>query len=295
MAKVLLCCIGKEENHYIKEYVDYYRNLGFAGIHLYDNNVPDGEHFEDVLQSDIDDGFVKLIDYRGRELCQLAAYQDCYDKEKNNYDWICFFDCDEFLTFKSKNVNVSTYFDNPKFKDFDMIHVNWMVYGDNDVIDGTGKPVLTTYKKPMMPFNKCVRYSFPENCHVKSIIRGGLDCVTWKITSHSPLGVEKCCNPRGVAHVSVDGNPYCKYDFSEMWLRHYITKSVTEYVRKVLRGYPDTLPKKEQMMDAAERFFNYGNKPTPQKIKIIEDAIGMTVTGKTLHWRPFYERWYANL
>ena len=80
-----------------------------------------------------------------------------------------------------------------------------------------------------------------------------------------------------------------------MWLRHYITKSVTEYVRKVLRGYPDTLPKKEHMMDAAERFFNYGNKPTPQKIKIIEDAMDMTVTGKTLHWRPFYERWYANL
>lgn len=43
--KVCVCCIAKMENLYIKEYVEYYYNLGVDKIVLYDNNEIDGEHF----------------------------------------------------------------------------------------------------------------------------------------------------------------------------------------------------------------------------------------------------------
>ena len=67
MNKVLLCCIGKMENNYIREYVEHYKSIGFDNICLYDNNDPDGEHFEDVIGDYIDSGFVILKDVRGQK------------------------------------------------------------------------------------------------------------------------------------------------------------------------------------------------------------------------------------
>ena len=63
--KVMLCCIAKMENVYIREFVKYYKDLGFDNICLYDNNDPDGEHFEDVIEDYIKSGFVILKNVRG--------------------------------------------------------------------------------------------------------------------------------------------------------------------------------------------------------------------------------------
>jgi hypothetical protein len=56
--KVALCVIGRLENQYAVEYVEYYKSLGFDKIFIYDNNHDGEEHFEDVLQTYIDDGLV---------------------------------------------------------------------------------------------------------------------------------------------------------------------------------------------------------------------------------------------
>ena len=103
--KVALCCIGRLENRYIREYVDFYLGIGVDKIFLYDNNYDGEEYFEDVIGDYVSQGSVEVINYRNRERCQVAAYQDCYDKHGSEYDWICFFDIDEFILFeKEKNL-----------------------------------------------------------------------------------------------------------------------------------------------------------------------------------------------
>ncbi len=37
------------ENHYIREWIEYYLNLGVDKIFLYDNNDINGEKFEDEI------------------------------------------------------------------------------------------------------------------------------------------------------------------------------------------------------------------------------------------------------
>jgi len=81
--KVALCAIAKLENHYIREWIEWYKNLGVDHIFLYDNNDINGERFNDVIQDHIDSKFVEIVDYRGiRPPCQKEAYNDCYIKHK---------------------------------------------------------------------------------------------------------------------------------------------------------------------------------------------------------------------
>ena len=47
--KICICTVGKMENKYIKEFVEYYKHLGVDKIFLYDNNELNGEKFEDVI------------------------------------------------------------------------------------------------------------------------------------------------------------------------------------------------------------------------------------------------------
>ena len=61
--KTLLCCIGRRENQHIREFVEWYKKLGFTNIVLYDNNYDGEEDFHDAIGDYIDDGYVILKDY----------------------------------------------------------------------------------------------------------------------------------------------------------------------------------------------------------------------------------------
>ena len=47
--KVALCCIVKMENEYLRFFVEYYKNLHFDKIFIYDNNDVGGENLEEVI------------------------------------------------------------------------------------------------------------------------------------------------------------------------------------------------------------------------------------------------------
>ena len=110
--KICLCVIAKEENLYVREFVENYKNLGYNNIFLYDNNNKNGENFSDVISDYIVDGFVKIIDYRDRSPNtnpQVDAYRDCYSRNNKLYDWLSFFDMDEFLELNKKYKKIIYY------------------------------------------------------------------------------------------------------------------------------------------------------------------------------------------
>ena len=108
-----MCSIGKNENLYIKEFISYYKKLGYNKIFLYDNNDIDEERFEDVLKNEINKGFVSLINYRGFRGSninpQLNAYKDCYEKNNLKYDWLSFFDIDEYLELIPSSLKINNF------------------------------------------------------------------------------------------------------------------------------------------------------------------------------------------
>lgn len=276
--KVAVCSIGRLENRYIKEFVEYYKKLGIDKIFLYDNNHDGEEHFEDVIGDYVDKGFVEITNFRNKEVCQLESYQDCYDKHKDEYDWICFFDIDEYLTFENERVTIKKFLSRKCFRDFDMIHVNWKVYGDNNLIHYEDKPLRERFKEPIMPLDFKYGYNFPENNHIKSIVRGGLEGVIWNATPHTPNGIARCCN--AVGNECKSESPFNEFDFSTAWLNHYQTKTIEEWLEiKQKRGVADRTRETFLKTYKVEYFFRY-NEKTEEKEKILNDYLKKYLSNK---------------
>ena len=268
--KIALCCIAKLENDYIRFFVEYYKNLHFDKIFIYDNNDPDDERIEDVIGDYIQSQLVEIIDYRGRKSPQLQAYQDCYDRFNKEYDWISFFDCDEFLTFVDGAEDIHSFIGRDIYEAFQVIHFNWMVYGDNDMLDNDGRNIIERFKRPILPYDFTANDpNFPENKHVKSIVRGGLHKIKWIWTSHSPISkFYHCCNPKGLP-VKL-GSFFQDIDYSTSYLRHYRTKTIGEWVRcKTRRGSVISLGELGKRKTSIDVFFKFNTK-TEEKVKYAE-------------------------
>ena len=273
--KTLLCCIGRKENKHIREFIEWYKAIGFTNIVLCDNNYDGEEDFHDAIGDYIDSGFVIIKDYRNRVKCQLDAYNSCYNEYSGDYDWIAFFDCDEILVLTKKKT-IDEYLSSILFKNFDMIHINWMCYGDSDLLESGSGTLNETFTKPI-PYEKNVAYNFPENNHIKTIIRGGMnECVLFRDTPHTPYIVLDCCNNRGIRCNSAW--PFVKYDFSEAYLKHFSTKTITDYCEKMKKGFPDQKWDGSRIKELIEtRFFKY-NTPTKEKLDIVKTELGLDMT-----------------
>ena len=129
--KICICTLAKQENLYIREYLEHYKNYGVNKIYLYDNNDIDGEKLEDVIDDYIKNGFVELSNWRGKKGMLLYILNDCYKKYKDNYDWIMFSEIDEFIHLYNNYSKVQSFFDEPKFNNCSIVYLNLVCHTDN--------------------------------------------------------------------------------------------------------------------------------------------------------------------
>lgn len=239
--KCIICAIAKQENAYLYEWAKYHLDMGFSSIHLYDNNDVDGEKVLDVFAGTEVEGRVTVHDVRGMKYMQKVVYQECYDKEE--FDWCAFIDIDEFITFTlaSGYKTIESFL---KDKDgWEAVHLNWMCYGDGDTVSNDGRLVLERFKNPIMPVGFYYSYmDWPENSHVKSIIRKGVsidwcgDEVANKSNPHTPAGLKRVCNSLGQ---QVQNEPFSDVFHEKAFVRHFMTKTIEEYAVKVARQCAD--------------------------------------------------------
>ena len=131
--KVCICTLAKSENRYIREFIDHYKNYGVDKIYLYDNNDINGENFEEVINDYIINGFVEVINWRGKRQPTYPILNNCYKNNFENYDWLIFYDIDEFIHLSNYS-NVKDFLDEPKFKNCQLVHLNLLCHTDNNNI-----------------------------------------------------------------------------------------------------------------------------------------------------------------
>jgi hypothetical protein len=261
--KCAIFTIARMENDYILEWVNYHLNIGFDKIFLFDNNYSGEDTFEDILSDYIRNGTVQVIDIRNKFAMQEASYNYALKNLCYEYNWNAFIDVDEFITFK-KSKDAKTFFNDEKFKNTDIIFLNWMLYGDDGKIRKENGNVQDRIKNPL-PLDKRISFNFPENYHIKTLINGKsklLDTYKFTWNPHCPsYGDEKtlCKNGNGII-ISDFKSPFQEYNYDDGYIRHYATKTLEEFIRiKMKRGFP------EGKLDIGLNWFWKRNEKTVEK------------------------------
>ena len=272
--KVCLCTLGKKENRYIREYVEHYKKYDVDKIYLYDNNDINGEKFEDVIDDYINKGYVEIFNWRGQILPIFKIMNDCYIRNYEKYDWLIFYELDEFIHlsgFKS----VKSFLNKKRFKKCPVIYLNFVYHTDNNLLYYENKslaerfPILEPLKKGGKP---------PE---VKSILRGHVPNIKLECLHRFNYGLENCngFGHKNKAHGLSNTDPDYKY----YYIDHYYSKSTEEFINKINRGdaFKSTIG---YTMLRVYKYYKQSNF-TKEKIEMIENQTGLNLSiyRKKLH------------
>ena len=219
---IALCAIGRLENLYAREWVEHHLKIGFDHIIIYDNNHDGEECFEDVLQEYISEGRVEVINFRNQEKAQRAAYNDCYQRYGRQYDWIAFFDFDEFL-FIHKSLPQDVHELMKRYDGWQVVMVPWLMMTDSGLVRYDQRPVTER-------FTEC---SPQHSNQAKGIVCGRIRGLKYTNSVHVPMKpVLRCCDT--LAH-PVTQTRHAKMNTDVCWLAHYSTKTAEEWETNKMR------------------------------------------------------------
>ena len=231
--KYLVIACAKNENKYIREWIQHYLNLNFDKLIICDNN--DDDSLLDVVSDYIEQGVVEVFNCHGLKNFQadiLAMF--CTE---GNYKWCGYFDCDEFL-------ELGAYGDIKKYlekKEGDCITFNWIMFDSNGNMEYEDKPLSDRFTIPYLPITNI------ENAFVKCLMSGGHfkygDVMNDGGHMYRALNEDK---------ISYNFGGYClsklrgenlqailPLRYKDGYLKHYYTKSFEEWCNKSRRGWPD--------------------------------------------------------
>jgi hypothetical protein len=157
--KVALVCVAKWEDYYLDEWLDYNHKIGFDKIIMYQND----------WRTDIERPFLEKKEWDGRSV-QLDIYNSFLQTD-TEYDWVAFFDCDEFLVLKKHN-NVKEFIE--EYGKHPVLSFNWFMFGSWGLKTRTSNSLLRMFPnrnknvdqhiKVMVKRDSGNRFILPHNC-----------------------------------------------------------------------------------------------------------------------------------
>lgn len=207
--KTALVCIAKWEDRYADEWIRYHTKIGFDKIFMYEND------WRYKGQSPI---LVK-IPWDGK-FQQRHAYMDFIRNRSQGYDWVAFFDLDEFLVLKQHS-DLRTFL--ASYDNSHGIAVNLITFGAN------GKKTRGKWEYSLL--KQFTRRSAVKSDYVKLIVRlpakgEMIDPHHWNVEM---MGMQRdyfwgSLNTQGTTDVAV--------------INHYAVKSYEDWKLRCDRGYP---------------------------------------------------------
>ena len=271
--KVAICAIVRNENRYLREWIEWHKGLGVEKFFIYDNGHGNDEKPRDVIG---DDPQVVIMDWRDRDgNTQCEAYDECYREHGSEFDWMGFIDIDEFVQSEMPLPDVLNTIE------ADVVAFSWRMMTDNGLVHYDDRPVQERFTQPAEDLK-------PESQFVKSFVRGGIDGLSFDRDPHMPHHPAlEVVNPNG------GKAPQCSVGTGSRevaWIDHHFTKTAEEFAQKVSRSWPAIHDERiiEKEKNAANHFFRF-NERTPEKEAILgvaakpqpaEKAVGKPKTQK---------------
>ena len=247
-----ICCIVKDENDYLAEWLDYHRKIGVEHFYIYDNGSK--KPVRDVINTLGYADFVTVTSMPGRNR-HVKAYQHCLDNFGYRSRWIGFIDMDEFIVPKNESASLPQLLE--KYEDYGGLGLSWLIFGSNNHVD---KPA----GRQLENFTRRSETSFLANRHIKSIVQPRHVKSAYKSHCFEFKPGFSCVNEHfmpiegALADVSVD----------TIQLNHYYCRSLEEYRQKVERGISDTKRKRK-----LEEFHYHDNESNRVEDRTILDIL----------------------
>lgn len=210
--KTCICVIIKDENDYLKEWLDYHLKIGIDEIYLYEDynsqshrSIVESYNKTRVHLFSIDVIYQKGFFYKDR-LRQEHLFIYFGKVYKKEFDWILFIDIDEFLILNEPLEKLLK-----DYEDKPAILLYWKYYGASNHIKKPLGKVMDNFINP-------IASSFDYGWKFKSFYNCKYDFI-WEQRVHKIKG--------GVF-------PINEYGLHKAYLNHYFTKSWEEWKNKLL-------------------------------------------------------------
>lgn len=238
-----ICAIFKNEAEDMKEWLEYHLLIGVEHFYLYNNFSND--NYLEILNSYIEKGIVTLREWP-LEQGQRAAYEDCYEKDRNESQWICFLDLDEFIC-PYKNNNIIEFL--KKYEKYPSVIIYWKMFGTSGKLERTKELIIEefyiTFDK-LFTLGKCFfNTNFKLRKHKIHYIDAEINIFNRKIVIRSINENRK--------FIKYNIHRKGKKEFTAQ-INHYFSKTYNEYInKKIKRG--DAFFK--ESAHTLEKFYNY--------------------------------------
>lgn len=243
MNNIAIIACARREELYIKEWLDWYINMGFDHFFIADNN--DKEYkpkLKDVIQEYIDKGIVDIYEFynvKKSPTIQVDMYDNMYQKHRYEYDWFLCVDIDEFLTLPKYNDNIKLFIDNiPKY--IDLISFLWRYYDDNNLVYYDDRKVNERFtnpaKKQALIFKKTMFRSICINkIKDQHTITNTKDYRCYDVTLKNNITNTSNMRINGII-LPNNQEKYLNYIYSIGFIKHFAYKTLEEYSWKINRG-----------------------------------------------------------
>lgn len=215
-----VCAIAKDEGAYFEEWIEWHLAHGVEKFYIYDNGSTDDT--KSVLAPYINKGVVDYTYWPGHRR-QLAAYDDCLERNRFASRWIAFIDLDEFIV-PVRDASIPEFLTG--LEDFAAVEINWLVYGSGGMKTKMQGTVMERFNCHSLPNHRL-------NRHVKSIVNPR--------RVFTMIGCHEAAKISGYIADS-HGQPV-KRNFRDrepqqdiIRINHYAVKSYEEFVEKQARG-----------------------------------------------------------
>jgi hypothetical protein len=267
--KIALCTMGKRENLYAKEFIDYYIKLGLDSIFIYDDNNLNSEKISDVIDYSYKK-YVTIYETKNKNIFnQSDAFTDCYIKNKQNFNWFLMVDMDEFLYIK--NDKLKNYLQKKVFNKCDFIKFHWLHPTDNNHLHYENKSLFERFKKP-----------YRKSIFLKSMVRGNIKNLKYWVHSAyiSPFKNISCNNiGKIINNKNINIEFQSNINVKKAYIIHFNYKSTEEYINKYKRGYSNWFEDRlSNFLDIKIKDYFRDNEITKNKIDLFEKELKLNLS-----------------
>eukprot|EP01023_Acetabularia_acetabulum_P062067 TRINITY_DN7576_c0_g3_i3.p2 TRINITY_DN7576_c0_g3~~TRINITY_DN7576_c0_g3_i3.p2 ORF type:complete len:341 (+),score=20.43 TRINITY_DN7576_c0_g3_i3:223-1245(+) len=272
-----LCLIAKNENKFLREWVDYHKYIGVGKFYIYDHNstIPMNAIVEDYISSGL--VLYKYLTDEWREDTyklneqnywfngvkqvnspQRWVHTDCFQRNARKHRFMAMIDVDEFIVLnRGKDENFLPVQDPDlpaflqDFEDYGGLYVFWRIYGSSGHIKSPPGGVLENYinceYKPGNAYDKTDVKHIVNTQYIDDAFCVIHTCVTSKSSVDSLFREKKM----------TENKKSPTWEF--ITLNHYMLKSMEDYSIKRQRGGGHTQIQSLYASWRGERFFNSTN------------------------------------